>query len=294
MFRDKPEWIAHQRQRWMRPDAERWLRPDAQRWMTPEERKWLLPERKQTASQPHAEPVDLAALERAREQLLRLRSELLSLRAKLKFRRFFRSLKAGYRPDQLRDDLGRWADEGGVGRTQLAASGRPPVGPAAALVLALELALKVIDAYRSENGLFDLFGRRSGTVASTTIDGKTIFGSNSKSPTYSNADFHEAERLRNSLADKYPNLITRENLGQRPADALFHAEATVLLRAARASGGTLAGREIEVFVDRQMCPSCDSVLPLIGLELGNPTVRFVGPGGLRRTMHDGRWTNKKE
>jgi hypothetical protein len=76
MFQDKPEWIAHQRQHWLRPDGERWLRPDAHRWMTPEERKWLLPERKRAAAAPHAEPVDLAALERARENLLRLRDEL--------------------------------------------------------------------------------------------------------------------------------------------------------------------------------------------------------------------------
>ncbi|MGE0037002.1 MAG: hypothetical protein AB7S93_15295 [Xanthobacteraceae bacterium] len=256
MFQDKPEWIAHQRQRWMRPDAERWLRLDAQRWMTPEERKWLLPERKQAAAQPHVEPVNLAAFERARENLLRLRDDLASLRTDLKFRQFLRSLKAGFREDQLRDDRGRWADEGGAGRTQLAASGRPPVGPAAALVLALELALKVIDAYRSENGLWDLFGRRSGTVASTTVDGEKIFGSNSRSQDYTDEDFRDADGLRKALIEKYPDLIKSNNVGQKPADALFHAEATVLLRAARVNGGTLAGREIEVFADRPMCWSC--------------------------------------
>jgi hypothetical protein len=292
MFQDKPEWIAHQRKRWMRPDAERWLRPDAHRWMTPEEQKWLLPNNKRpAAAPPYAEPVDLAALKRAHENLLRLRDELASLRAKLKFRQFFLSLKAGFRQNQLRDDRGRWADEGGAGRTQLAASGRPPVGPAAALVLALELALNVIKAYRSENGLWDLFGRRLGTVASTTLDGKTIFGSNSKSPTYSDVDFREAETLRKVLAEKHPDLFSSENIGQRPAEALFHAEATVLLRASRSNGGTLAGREIEVFVDRQMCWSCDRLLPLVGQELGNPRVTFIGPRGLRKTMQDGRWIN---
>ena len=121
MFQDKPEWIAHQRQRWLRPNAERWLHPDAQRWLTPEERKWLLPERKQAVAQPpHFEPVDLAALERAREHLLRLRSELLSLRAELKFRRFFCSLKAGFKPNQPRvpagnPDGGQWTSERGSG-----------------------------------------------------------------------------------------------------------------------------------------------------------------------------------
>ena len=146
--------------------------------MTPEAQRWLLPDRK---------PRRAAATGRATASISPTSvsgfsgcgSELASLKAELKFRQFFRSLKAGYRPDQPRvpagnPDGGRWTGEGGGGRTQLAASGRPPVGPAAALVLALELALKVIDAYRSENGLWDLFGRRLGTVASTTIDGKTI------------------------------------------------------------------------------------------------------------------------
>lgn len=81
MFQDKPEWIAHQRQRWLRPDAERWLRPDAHRWMTPQAQRWLLPERKRAVAQPPSESIDWAALDAAREQLLRLRDELLSLRA---------------------------------------------------------------------------------------------------------------------------------------------------------------------------------------------------------------------
>lgn len=115
MFQDKPEWIAHQRQRWLRPDAEHWLRPDAHRWVTPEERKRLPLERNQAVAQPHSEPVDLTVLERAREHLLRLRGELVSLRADLKFRRFFRSLKAGFRYDQSRwprgsgRNSGRWS-----------------------------------------------------------------------------------------------------------------------------------------------------------------------------------------
>jgi hypothetical protein len=34
-----------------------------------------------------------------------------------------------------------------------------------------------------------------------------------------------------------------------------------------------------------MCYSCDKVLPKIGLELGNPTVTFIGPTGIIGTMH---------
>lgn len=48
-----------------------------------------------------------------RESILRLRDEVVALQAELRFRRFFRNLKAGFNPAQLRDDHGRWTDEGG-------------------------------------------------------------------------------------------------------------------------------------------------------------------------------------
>jgi len=41
--------------------------------------------------------------------------------------------------------------------------------------------------------------------------------------------------------------------------------------------------------DREMCRSCVRLLPLIGLELGNPTVTFTSPSGRVRTMRDGSW-----
>jgi hypothetical protein len=65
------------------------------------------------------------------------------------------------------------------------------------------------------------------------------------------------------------------NIGQIPNNALYHAEATILLRAARENGGTLSGKSIEVTVDRELCGSCEAILPYIGLELGNPTVEFT-------------------
>jgi len=52
---------------------------------------------------------------------------------------------------------------------------------------------------------------------------------------------------------------------------------------------TLENQAIEMTVDRVMCPSCRTVLPAIGLELGNPTVRFVSPSGSVRIMRDGSW-----
>jgi hypothetical protein len=126
-------------------------------------------------------------------------------------------------------------------------------------------------------------------VTVTEIDGTQIFGSNSRSPTYRMEERIDAERIRDHLILKYPETMNSDNIGEKPNDALFHAEATVLLRAARQYGGTLAGRTIEVHSDRPMCPSCYRVLPLLGQELGNPTVTFVSPRGSRKTMRNGYW-----
>jgi hypothetical protein len=80
-----------------------------------------------------------------------------------------------------------------------------------------------------------------------------------------------------------------DNIGQKPNDAVFHAETTILLRAAKENGGTLAGRSLEVFGDRPLCANCKEVLPYVGLELGNPTVTFIDSTKTSRTMRDGTW-----
>lgn len=58
-------------------------------------------------------------------------------------------------------------------------------------------------------------------------------------------------------------------------DAVFHAEANALMRAAEPNGGTLAGRTIEIRVDRPLCRSCGDILLAIGRQLGNPTARIT-------------------
>ena len=145
-----------------------------------------------------------------------------------------------------------------------------------------------IEAYRSDRGLFDLFGHRVGTVAVTKVDGKYYFGTNSKSTAYTPADEHAAREMRNAIARYDPKLRTAGERGHMPADAVFHAEITVLLRAARESGGTLAGRTLEVAVDARLCNNCEEVLPKVGLELGNPTLTFTDNKGRRLTIRDGR------
>lgn len=240
----------YQHQRFLRPDAYRWVRPDAARFF-----------------KPRTPPCHVAPL-----------------------------VERKFRVDQLRipkgqDGAGEFAYEGGgagLDDLQLIA-GEGPRGSRGGLALIfLELATKLVEAFRSENGLFDLFGDRTGTVAHTSLDGKDIFGSNSKSPTYSSADRRAAEQMRDILIEKYPEVMNTDNPGYKPNDALFHAETTLLLRAARENGGTLAGRTLDIYVDRPVCNSCKKVVPILGSELGNPKINLFDPGGKVGTIFDGR------
>lgn len=194
----------------------------------------------------------------------------------------------GYDPNQPRvpagnPDGGQWTDTGREAGTKLAAAEKLPLPWI--LRVALEVAVQAIKAYRAGRLLDE-----DDTVAVTTLDGEEVFGSNSTARGYSRVrDGYAARQMRKTLMRKYPDEMKRENIGWKPNDALFHAETTVLLRAARQNGGTLKGRTLEVYVDRTMCLSCRRVLPKVGVELGNPTVTFVGPRGQRVTMKDGKW-----
>jgi len=72
-------------------------------------------------------------------------------------------------------DGGQWTSSGGGTGARLAAADKPRFGGGAALAIILEIPKQVIERNRSENGLWDLFGHKHGTVAFTTIDGTDIF-----------------------------------------------------------------------------------------------------------------------
>jgi hypothetical protein len=207
--------------------------------------------------------------------------------------------RSHYNPNQPRvpagnSDGGQWTVAGGGSSgTRLAAADKPRPGRSAIIAMALQLALRAIEAYRSREGLWDLFRQKDGAVAVTTIDREDIFGVNSDSSAYTPKDDIEARKLRDILVTKYPIVFSTRNVGKMPNDALFHAETTVLLRAAKRNGGSLAGRTLTVYGDSKTCNNCDRVLPYVGLELGNPTVTFVNPDGSTRTMRDGAWIDRR-
>jgi hypothetical protein len=207
--------------------------------------------------------------------------------------------RSHYNPDQPRvpkgnPDGGQWTDTGSsrIGiRVAAGDAPRPPRQPLIALLVELvKLAKLAIEAYRNKEALEDLFGQKEGVVARATLDGKEVFGVNSRSKAYTSADRVAAEMLRDSLRRKYPEIPSGKNVGQAPWNALFHAETTALLRAARENGGTLAGKALTVYsVEMEVCPNCKSILPYVGLELGNPTVTFIESDGSMMTMQDGKW-----
>lgn len=151
-----------------------------------------------------------------------------------------------------------------------------------------------IATYRNITGMPDIgdrlaLGRAEGTVAFTNVDGKPVFGVNSDAPGYTVADTAAAQTMRDRLIASDPGTMNTEHPGQMPNNALFHAETTALLRAAEASGGSLAGRTIEMSTDRPLCSNCETVLPLVGQNVGNPKVKIIDGRGDLWIMRDGRW-----
>jgi hypothetical protein len=143
------------------------------------------------------------------------------------------------------------------------------------------------DAYRNN---WDVPNGK-GTIAVGTIDNDdhTIIGVNSRAPGYTAEDRAAANAMRDRLIESDQATMRSDNTGYKPNDAVYHAEATALMRAARENGGSLYGKYLDIYVDRPMCPGCEKVLPLVGREVGNPTVRFRDIYGNVHWLRDGRW-----
>jgi hypothetical protein len=133
------------------------------------------------------------------------------------------------------------------------------------------------------------FKSGEGTVAFATVDGRPVFGINSQAPGYTVADSAAAQSMRAALIERYPNFMNTTDLGAFPNDALFHAETTTILRAAEQNGGSLEGQMIEMNTDRELCRRCDTVLPLVSRQVGNPTVRITDGTGAVWVARDGSW-----
>lgn len=153
-----------------------------------------------------------------------------------------------------------------------------------------------ITSYRSITGMPDIgdrpaSGSSQGTIAYAEVDGRPVIGVNSDAPGYTMADEAAAQSMRARLVERYPDIMATNNQVYMPNNALFHAEANALLRA-EAGGQYLSGRIIDMQVDRRLCRSCEDVLPLLGLQVGNPTVRITDGTGALWVMRDGRWLTR--
>lgn len=128
--------------------------------------------------------------------------------------------------------------------------------------------IEAIGSFRTIKGMPDIGSgparsRSDGTLAFLEVDGQAIFGVNADAPGYTVRDEAKARDMRARLIEQYPDLMATGNIGHKPNDALLHAEAVnALLRAVEPYGGTLAGRTIELRVDRRLCPRPPSSGPV--------------------------------
>jgi len=156
---------------------------------------------------------------------------------------------------------------------------------------------ETIGSFRTITGMPDIGAgparaKSDGTVAYLEVDGQTVFGVNSNAPGYTVRDEAMARDMRARLIERYPDIMNTGRVSYKPNDALLHAEANGLLRAAEPYGGSLAGRTIEMRVDRELCWSCRRALPSLGAEIGNPTVRIIDGTGAIWIMRDGTWIRR--
>ena len=127
-------WREHRHSRFTRPDGERYLRPDWRRYLRPDPKLYLTPKGYEQWLRDHevevSDRVDAGVLNAEREALLRLKTEVAALRARLRLQQVLADFKAGFKPDQPRvpagnPDGGQWtADEGNASATDLSASRR--------------------------------------------------------------------------------------------------------------------------------------------------------------------------
>lgn len=179
-----------------------------------------------------------------------------------------------------------------LARVGIGGNGGPALGPTAARS-GIPPPNQCIASYRTITGMPETGSgvadrRTDGTVAFAEVDGRPVFGVNGNAPGYTASDEAAAQAMRAQLVERYPEVMATDNLGRMPNNALYHAETTLLLRA-EAGGRYLAGRTIEMRVDRELCWSCEKVLPLVGLQVGNPTVRILDGRGELWIMRDGIW-----
>jgi hypothetical protein len=163
--------------RWLRPDWRRWLHPDWERRVPPAQRAAM---REDFAVRDRAFETPRARRLREQTEALKIKAEIAALRYELMWAELCR--KYGYNPSQPRvpagnPDGGQWTDSAArsaaePASVQLAASEKLPIGRLGAIRLLFQVGKRLIDAYRSDNLLFDLFGEKPGVVSTTTLDGK--------------------------------------------------------------------------------------------------------------------------
>jgi hypothetical protein len=104
----------------------------------------------------------MQSLDAVRSEMLRLKWHVAAMRFQLAMRKHALALKAGFDPDQPRDELGQWTDAGGgEGHYGATASGGPTDISAAerpgGVLGAARAAWRLIEAFRRATDVPDFF-----------------------------------------------------------------------------------------------------------------------------------------
>ena len=162
----------------------------------------------------------------------------------------------------------------------------PVPEPAAPPPLTRDEAFQKIDDFRaSKDGMEPLgdtipkVGDGQGTVALLDLNGNPVFGVNSTLG--SEADMNMARGWRSTMEDDY-------GWGAGKSQTLFHAEGQSLMKAYDMTGGNLP-EEMNMYVDRLSCGTCQNYLPDLMDAMGVKKLNLFFKSGKDAVIQDGEY-----
>jgi deoxycytidylate deaminase len=128
--------------------------------------------------------------------------------------------------------------------------------------------LQDVANHRSQNGMPTVSGEsESGTVASLRIDGKTVSYGHSTIIERESKIGTDNRQAREALLKELQmdGILPDKPYGHRAVNVVTHAEIESLIEAKKALG-SLEGKEITIYVDREPCPDCFRLIPQLAAK----------------------------
>jgi tRNA(Arg) A34 adenosine deaminase TadA len=128
--------------------------------------------------------------------------------------------------------------------------------------------LQDVANHRSQNGMPTVSAdRTSGTVSSLIIDGKTVSYGHSTVIERESKLGTDNRQAREALLKELQNdgLLPNKPYGKPDVQVVTHAEIESLIEAKK-SLGSLEGKDITIYVDREPCPDCFRLIPQLAAK----------------------------